>query len=274
MAASIKFILSISVIILLQGSFNAQEDLNYVNQNTWGNECIDELRQSPINIPTSLTFLDEVGNLKITKMNYSPLTNVKRVIVESRYFKFNYDSVVDNHIVLEKFGKEYKFTLFNVHVHCPAEHQIDSTLEYPCELHLVHQRLISGADKDQTFKFLVVGLLLREGGVADNEIFGKADMDFSSTITKNFAYYFYEGSLTTPPCSEQVNWLVRAEPVNTSKAQLDSLKNWISTLYPGVGNDRNVQDTNERKIYYIPAFSSRLNTSIVLLLVSLFLIFN
>lgn len=276
MTKYLRLLISISVVLLIQNysKANEEEELNYANQLTWGDECVDESRQSPINLPTSLSFLEEVGNLNVVRMNYSPLKNIKQVLVGGHVFAFKYDNVVDNHIVLEKFGKEYKFTLFNVHIHCPAEHQVDSTIEYPCELHLVHQRLISGADKDQTFKFLVVGLLLRESGVADNQLFGTTDMDFSKTVTRDFAYYFYEGSLTTPPCSEQVNWLVRAEPVNTSKAQLDLLKNWINSVYPGTGNDRNVQDAKERKIYYIAALSSYVNMNIMFILAIIFLVFN
>jgi carbonic anhydrase len=275
MAKHFKIIISVTLIILLHSKFNAQEaNLNYANQLTWGNECIDDKRQSPINIPTSLSFLEEVGNLKVVSLNYSPLRNIRTEVVGGHSFTFKYDTIVDNHIILEKFGKEYKFTLYNVHVHCPAEHQIDSTIEYPCELHLVHQRLISGKDKDQKFKFLVVGLLLKESGVADNQLFG-TDMDFSKIVTKGFSYYYYEGSLTTPPCSDQVNWLVRSEPVDTSKAQLDNLKNWIKTVYPETGNDRNVVDTGDRKVYYIPAnLSKYLSISTLFAVFVIFLVFN
>jgi carbonic anhydrase len=273
MANSYKVLISITLIFMLQ-QVSFTEEIDYSNQLTWGTECIDDNKQSPINIPTSLSFLEEVGNLKILRLNYSPLKNTQQVLVGGHYFTFKYDTVVDNHIVLEKFSKEYKFTLSNVHLHCPAEHQIDSTIEYPCELHLVHQRLISGADKDKTFKFLVVGLLLKESGVADNQLFGTTDMDFSNIVTKNYPYYYYEGSLTTPPCSEQVNWLIRAEPVNTSKAQLDILKNWVNSVFPGVGNDRNVQNTGERKVYYIPALSNYISINIMFVLALLFLVFN
>jgi carbonic anhydrase len=274
MAKCFKIYISLTLIFLLFTSFNAQaENLNYSNQLTWGNECIDDFRQSPINIPKSFNFLEEVGNLKIVSLKYSPLLSVKREVVGGFNFVFQFDTLIDNYIILEKFGVEYKFTLFNIHIHCPAEHHFDSA-EYPCELHLVHQRSISSTDKDQQFNLLVIGLLLKEGGVADNQLFGN-DMDVSKIVTKGFSYYYYEGSLTTPPCSQRVNWLVRSEPVNTSKAQLDELKNWIKEKFQEIGNDRNVVETGNRKVYYIAAnISKYLNISALLAAFVVLMVYN
>jgi len=54
--------------------------------------------------------------------------------------------------------------------------------------------------------------------------------------------YSYSGSLTTPPCSEDVTWLVMATPLKLSKAQLDAFQ----ALYKG--NNRPTQPLNGRTV--------------------------
>jgi carbonic anhydrase len=56
-------------------------------------------------------------------------------------------------------------------------------------------------------------------------------------------YYRFSGSLTTPPCSEGVRWLVMKQPVEVSKAQIDAFK--AVMLHP---NNRPVQPLNGRVI--------------------------
>ena len=56
------------------------------------------------------------------------------------------------------------------------------------------------------------------------------------------SYWAFEGSLTTPPCSEEVQWHVLKEPVELSKAQLAAFKK----LYPM--NARPVQPLNGRAL--------------------------
>ena len=59
-----------------------------------------------------------------------------------------------------------------------------------------------------------------------------------------WSHYTLAGSLTTPPCSEGVNWLILAEPITISSAQLAQLKSFYSD------NARHVQDLNGRSVSY------------------------
>jgi carbonic anhydrase len=54
--------------------------------------------------------------------------------------------------------------------------------------------------------------------------------------------YRYEGSLTTPPCSEAVTWLVMTEPIQLSEKQLQTFEKLFK------GNNRPVQPLNRRKV--------------------------
>ena len=61
-------------------------------------------------------------------------------------------------------------------------------------------------------------------------------------MPKAKVYSTYPGSLTTPPCSEGVTWLVLNEPIQMSKAQIEEVKAIIKD------NNRPVQPINTRKI--------------------------
>ena len=121
------------------------------------------------------------------------------------------------------------YDLLQFHFHHPSEHTIDGVAA-PMEIHFVHQDPNSGM-------LAVVGVLLEQGD-ADNEAY-KVVMDdmpsdveeaqvmgqalaLESLLPEERAYYTYQGSLTTPPCSEVVRWLLLDTPVHLSGAQIDA----------------------------------------------------
>ena len=68
------------------------------------------------------------------------------------------------------------------------------------------------------------------------------DLDPAKLLPAKRSYYEFEGSLTTPPCSEGVRWLVLKEPVTLSRQQLDAFRK----LYPR--NARPTQPLNSRTV--------------------------
>ena len=56
-------------------------------------------------------------------------------------------------------------------------------------------------------------------------------------------YYNFEGSLTTPPCTEGVNWIVFKSQETVSKEQVEKFSQTL-----GFENNRPIQDANSRKI--------------------------
>jgi carbonic anhydrase len=142
-------------------------------------------------------------------------------------------------------GVSYKLRQF--HFHHPSEHIVDG-VDALMEAHFVHE-------DPQTGKLAVIGVLLTLGdepnpayGYVFDQIsdLGNQQLSYAYNLNDffpdNLAYVTYEGSLTTPPCSEIVRWLVLTEPVALSQAQIDI----FSTLYPM--NARATQELHGRTL--------------------------
>ena len=80
------------------------------------------------------------------------------------------------------------------------------------------------------------------------------DASIIDLINKNDSFYYYKGSLTTIPCTENVNWIVFKDIKSMSFEQFNKFKNWVEKSnmdYYGVGygNARGPKSLNGRKIY-------------------------
>lgn len=134
------------------------------------------------------------------------------------------------------------YNLLQFHFHTPSEHYIDGR-PYPMELHFVHRA------EDGTLGVLAVFLALGdEDNAAIDKIWTAASAQdsivFSAAglLPESLDYYKYEGSLTTPPCSENVTWHILKSPVTISPAQLSDFQ----ALFPM--NARGLQPIHERVI--------------------------
>ncbi|KAL8555117.1 hypothetical protein ACS0TY_003062 [Phlomoides rotata] len=144
-----------------------------------------------------------------------------------------------------------EFKLGQCHWHIPSEHTVNSR-RYNMELHLVHY----SAERD----IAVVGILYTLGR-ADPFLTQLAP--FIRSATRNATnigivnpsnigfegrkYYRYNGSLTTPPCSENVTWTILKEVRTVSLKQITALRNAVDD---GItGNARPIQALNGRPVY-------------------------
>jgi carbonic anhydrase len=69
---------------------------------------------------------------------------------------------------------------------------------------------------------------------------------------KTNAIYNYPGSLTVPPCTENINWMVIDDPQPISAAQLEHINNYWKnnrTFANGQGNNRQAQPFGDRKVF-------------------------
>lgn len=135
------------------------------------------------------------------------------------------------------------YDLQQFHVHTPSEHAVDGS-RYAGEIHLVHQ-----AGPEQ---LAVLALFVEEGGSSNPALHDwisgpdtTLTYDASALLPTTRSYYTYEGSLTTPPCSEIVRWIALSSPIQASSAQLDTLRAQYE------GNARPLQPRNDRTIQYI-----------------------
>ena len=142
-----------------------------------------------------------------------------------------------------------KFELKQFHFHTPSENTIDGK-NYPMEAHFVH------LNKDG--EIAVIGVMFKLG--KENFALKKFQNSICSTINKkktintylnplellpkNKDYYRFNGSLTTPPCTEGVRWFVFKEPVEMSKEQLKIFSKIMGK------NNRPTQPINARKVLY------------------------
>ena len=127
------------------------------------------------------------------------------------------------------------YDLQHFHFHHPAEHTIAGQA-HALEAHFVHQ------DRNSE-NLAVVGILFREGA-EENErwaaifddlpseqgenVVKRSPLKLSDLLPESRGYYTYQGSLTTPPCSEIVRWLILAEALELSRAQIEAFAAIVS----------------------------------------------
>ncbi len=142
----------------------------------------------------------------------------------------------------------HAYELQQLHFHTPSEEAISGE-RAPLVAHLVH--------KDAAGKLAVVAVLFDVGAAsaALEPVFAKlpakpetevtlsgAKLDPAALLPSGLGYYAFEGSLTTPPCTEGVRWMVLRSRATISKAQLAAFRK----LYPA--NARPLQPANGREI--------------------------
>ena len=133
------------------------------------------------------------------------------------------------------------FQLIQFHFHGKSEHTVDGK-RYDMVAHLVHQN-------PETKQLAVVAVFFEEGknnAILDNIVGGigkEIRIDPQDILPDDTAhYYHYIGSLTTPPCSENVQWYLLKKPVQASKDQIDAFRKYY------VDNERPVQELHDRHI--------------------------
>jgi carbonic anhydrase len=190
----------------------------------WGSEdstfalCGIGKQQSPINIENAV-----VKDLPELKFDYKDLP--LKVADTGHSFQVNSESgsggvtVGDDH---------YDFV--QVHFHEPSEERVNGK-QYSMVAHIVHR-----SGKGQ---LAVVAVLIRAGktneflrpifdnfpvkGAAESSVAAKT-INVGKLLPNHRGYYTFDGSLTTPPCSENVRWFVLKTPVEASEAQLKEFR--------------------------------------------------
>lgn len=200
------------------------------------NQCRSTKRQSPINITN--TIVDSGLEMLIT--NYSTATT--EVINNGHTIQFNYNAqaeLVFNNVV---------YSLKQFHFHTKSEHAVNDHFS-PLELHLVHENDFGdlavigvffelGEENSFLNQFINSFPLLKGQKYFDSKTYNALEL-----LPSNKNYYTYSGSLTTPPCSEVVTWIVMETPLEISQKQLDVFSSIL------IKNNRPIQPLGNREVY-------------------------
>lgn len=196
--------------------------------------CGSGQRQSPIDITNGIKV-----ELDAVQFDYRP--SAFRVLDNGHTVLVN----VGPGNAIEVMGKRYDLVQF--HFHRPSEERIDGK-SFDMVVHLLH--------KSTDGKLAMVAVLLESGNAQSvvqtvwnnlplekgDEVIAKGPIDPAGLLPEDRRYYTYMGSLSTPPCSEGVLWLVMKTPVHISPEQMDI----FARLYPM--NARPVQALHGRLI--------------------------
>ncbi len=191
--------------------------------------------QSPVNITGAIK-----ADLVPLKINYD--VKVKSFLNNGHTVK----AVVKNGGYLYVDGK--KFRLLQFHFHTPSENLIDGK-HFPMEAHFVHSTkdgelaVVAVMFKVGKFNPALQKLIANMPRRAGNEMnVCKANLRAKDLLPVDLSYYRFNGSLTTPPCSEGVRWFVLKEPVEISSKQLKEFEKVMGK------NNRPIQPINARVI--------------------------
>jgi carbonic anhydrase len=192
--------------------------------------------QSPVNISQSVVS-STLGSLD---QQYESTST--HIINKGHTIEFEYETGS----TLNWDGRDFRLLQF--HFHTSSEHQIGS-VSYPMEIHFVHRNIESG-------NLAVIGVIVETGAsnsfletmmthfpedkgeeYVSNQEFSAVDL-----FPNGKAYYTYGGSLTTPPCSEGVHWIVMKNRISATTSQIDRIRSIIHQ------SNRPIQPLNGRVV--------------------------
>ncbi len=263
-----KFFL-IAILFSIFSYINSEEGVLDYSEKDWPQLCKTGMRQTPIDIPNNFTF-DTSDYFSLLSTNYTMInSNGVAVVHDHKYYVQNITN--SGPLMVKKAGITYQYDLIDIHFHIVSEHTMKGVAG-DVEMHFVHtknQDYLKSAgitnDPDAANGYLVVGTIYRATAPQNNESFGKFDFANLKPITNlnpnlyvntKKSFYHYIGGLTTPGCTEAVNWVLMEDVELISASQLNSVKSLINKLYPN-GNARAVKPLNGRVIYYKKAETSK-----------------
>jgi len=240
-------------------------EATYKGPAAWGSMpdsvCDSTVRQTPINVVTSST--TSPGDLPILESAFTAVGACDTYLGKVNEHTWKADNICSGG---GKFNMDFEgvtYKMLQFHFHSPSEHTINDRY-FDAETHFVFAKEDeSKTDGLDTDDLLVIGVMMEDTTAIDNAFLGNFDFDGKEHTTEsalnpmtdffpaNKEYYHYEGSLTTPPCTEAVKWILLTNPVQISFNQLNEYKHALTTLpqtYKSLTNNRPIQPLNGRQV--------------------------
>ncbi|MFM9960591.1 MAG: carbonic anhydrase [Planctomycetaceae bacterium] len=195
-------------------------------------------QQSPIDINTQKTPTAELPALKFDYRRERIATLNNGHTIQHNEAPGSFLHVGDETFSLEQF-----------HVHAPSEHTIDGK-HFELEIHFVHKSksklgqvavvavLVQADDQANLDLPLAHDLPKKPGEVVEVD----ATRNPSDFLPRSREYFAYSGSFTTPPCTEQVRWIVMKQPVGAPRKYIEHFAKILKA------NNRPVQKLNDRVV--------------------------
>jgi carbonic anhydrase len=219
---------------------NLDEHWHYPADNdVWGGVCKAGRQQSPIDLP--LTVLSGIAK-KSQLLNDMQYNRVDWKGADTAHgLKFQSDNDPGFLSMMNK-----KFNLIQFHMHQKSEHTVAGD-QFDLELHFIH--------KSADGEFAIVAVLCNGENFGTSTFFDGLQNSMKSSVSVDVKgdflgkldttrYFQYPGSLTSPPCTEGVNWVVIASQCSVPKDYLIFLKKYKSMK----DNFRGAQPLNDRSV--------------------------
>lgn len=206
---------------------------------SWGGLCDSGQRQSPIDITTTRP-------QPLPALNFAYSAAPLQIADDGHTVRVRFNNA--SHLQIG----QLRYTLQQFHFHTPGGDRIAGE-EFPMAAHLLH--------KSPSGQLLAVVVLFRIG--AENPLLNtllplipqhadgdhkvpNTTVDAAALLPRQRGYYRYSGSLTAPPCTEGVDWIVLKQPLELSQAQLARYRQRFAD------NARAVQPLHQRVVQESP----------------------
>ena len=194
--------------------------------------CASGTRQSPLDLAGAT-----VSDLSHLAFDYTP----SPITIFNNGHTVQVDYAPGSALVVDG----VRYDLLQFHFHHASEHAVNG-VRFPLEMHLVH--------RNATGALAVVGVFFEAGGVnaaletlwshlpseAGPRTVVAGEVDAAALLPERRTSWRYVGSLTTPPCTEGVAWIVMTDPVALSSEQIEAFR----AIFPD--NARPMQALNGR----------------------------
>ena len=267
------------MIIINTPSPYCNEDWSFKNYGkNWECKCTEGKQQSPIDLPRRKTALPTQGAALFDYFKVSK-ANAKFVWEDGMVkIKGTFGTLTDVDMA--------EYEAYEIRIHTPSEHRIRGK-QYDMEIQIVHKPLTQG---DMAKKAILSVMFEKRYGSSNKffdsidylnlpdkynpEVVLDTDVDINLLLTDEagltlpgaFNYYFYHGSMSSPPCDEHVQWFVVADVLPLGSTVLDMFRDTINVklkLQRGDdmeilnaqspmldGNYRLTQSLNDRNVYF------------------------
>lgn len=224
----------------------------------WKGLCQTGTRQSPVNLPIGSAALKVDADMGDFDFAYGTLE--KTDVLNTGHGTMQVNFQPGNLAFID----DMELELLQFHFHAPSEHAIDGK-RYAMEVHLVHKNKATG-------NLAVLGIMMEPGGLIKNPAVAAA-IDSAPDIPmakrpatrpinplmllpkknkdgSSRTFVHYSGSLTTPPCSEGVDWFVFTNSIKVPDSQILEFMSFVGDGRTYSINSRPLQPLNKRQIDY------------------------